>query len=259
MAELFDDHRHHLGVRIIDQPADVVLNPARRLISGRHGVGYRDVAREQHGGEHRRHRARLRNHPDRWAAGLAAQGFDEGQRDPVDVVDAAKAVRAFDDHASFGGNAADFLLLSQAFFAAFGKPGGIDHRRANLAFRQPAHRIQHKGAWDCQHSAIHTFGQLRHRFQAIASAQSLAIGVYRIDGPGKPVLVEVRQQRGAKRPRLVRRADDGNGGWPDQPVDLGWRQSGRQHWGCPVINVGGTRRSAISAQPSTHRKCRGPA
>ena len=211
-----------MGVGIVDQPLDIVLDATDRLVAGRDRGRDIAVAREQRGRQHRGKRARLAGDADRAGPlGRGAHvGLHESERHALDVVGAAEAVRPFDDHAVLVGDARQFLLVAQAFLARLGEAGRIDHHSAAALRAQAAHGIEHEVARDRQHRAVDPLGQLVDRMIDLEPEQFVAFRIDRIDVAGELVLHHVAQQRRAERAVAVRRANDRDGLGPQQAVDL---------------------------------------
>ena len=232
LAKLLDDHRDDMGVRVIDQPADIIFNAAGRLIAGRDGIADRQLAGEERGRQHRRHRARLRDDADRARAfGSDAQRFDEGQRCGRDMVDEAEAVWPLDDHASGRRDCRDFGLFGGAFGATFGKACRKDDRRAHAPPCERAQPIQHTAARDSQHRDIDALWQRLDRGQAGPRADRLALGIDRVDVARIAIAIKVGDDRGAQRPRLVAGAHHRDGAGRQQLCDCGAGQRLRARHG----------------------------
>ena len=209
VANMFGDHADDGGVGLIDQIGEIILDPAGRFITGGYIAIQRHVAMDHRRRQHRGHRARLRHdaHPPvalraRW------RHVDEGQRHIVAEIDEAEAIGAFHHHPRFAGDPGDFLLVSQALRAVFGKTGREDHRRTRPAPGQAAHRVQHADARDRQDRGIDAFGQVIHGRDAGPPANLCTLWVYEVNGPGKALPLQIGQHRCAERARLVRCADN---------------------------------------------------
>ncbi len=241
LAELFDHHRDHRGMRIVNQPFDEILDAGRRLVAGGDGIGQRQPAAEQDGVEDGGDRARLRDDADRGALrGGCGRRLDEGERDAIDEVDEAEAVRPFHHHAGGSGDARDLALFGEAFLATLGESCGEDHDAADATFAQRANRVDHACARDRQHGGVDAVRQVGDRTQARPVADRVAIGVDEMDVARIAEPVEVAEQRRTQRAGLFGGADDGDRARTQQPVERfgyghgGFRPSastGRRHQG----------------------------
>jgi hypothetical protein len=113
-----------------------------------------DVARPQGGVQHRRHGAALRHDADLAAAvERLRRGGSEGQRDAVDVVDEAEAVRPLDRDAVVAGDARDLVLQGAAVRARLGEARRKDDEGADTAGGAALDCVENAGARDRQHRA----------------------------------------------------------------------------------------------------------
>jgi hypothetical protein len=102
LAKQLDDHCDRARVRILDKIFHVILDAARRLVAGRNGIGEAKApAREGHR-EHRGHRPGLGDEANAEPRAQPIAGeFDEGQRNAVDEIDEAEAIRPLDRYIGF--------------------------------------------------------------------------------------------------------------------------------------------------------------
>ena len=216
VAERFSKQRQHASAGFLQGVFQIVFNGAGRLVAGRDSKRQRQSTIGQRAGHHGHHRAALREEGD---VGLGAVeggllgadvGIDEGQRHAVQVINAAQAVRAFNDHARRLSNTGHLLLLGQPFGPTFSKAGGKNHHRPGFATGQGTHGIQHGRLRNGQHGHIHPLGQVIDRGQAGATIDLGAFGVDEVDGTVKAVALQVGQQLGTQGTGRRRCANDGN-------------------------------------------------
>jgi hypothetical protein len=220
VAELLHDHGDDAGLVVGNHPLDEILDAIRRLIAGGDMISKRNLAGIEHHREHSRHGAALRDDADTAWAGRDQIGIDEGQRDAIDVVDRAEAVRPLDDNAGLTGDTPDFDLVSHTRLAALGKTGGKDHRRTDLARSKMAHRIEHRHARDAENGAVDALRQRLDAGKRGPSADGLALGIDEMDVAGKIVTQQIFEHHRAERTGRFGRTDDGNRTGLQQPVDV---------------------------------------
>ena len=186
----------------VDQVIDEILDAVDRLVAGGDRVRDRDVARPQGGVQHRRHGAALRHDADLAAAvERLGRGGSEGQRDAIDVVDEAEAVRPFDRDAVVAGDARDLVLQRAAVRARLGEAGRKDDDGADAARRATLDRVEDAGARDRQHRAIHALRQVGGRGQAGPPVDLLAVGVDQMDVARERKAIEIAEHGAGERAR----------------------------------------------------------
>ena len=111
-----DDHCDRLRIGIVDKIVHVILDAARRLVAGGYGIGEAEAAARERHGEHRGHCPGLRDKANSATrAQKVARQLDEGQRNAVDEIDEAEAIRPFDRHVAFRRDPRQFPLLGEPF------------------------------------------------------------------------------------------------------------------------------------------------
>ena len=211
-----------MGILVIDQPFDIIFHARCGFIAGRDRSGDIAAARMQRSGKHSGQSARLAGDANRARAlGRGDHvGFDEGQRHALDIIGAAKAVRAFDHHAIFGGDGAQFELFLHAFLTRFGEAGRVDHHGAAATLGQAAHGIEHEGTRNGENCAVDAFRQLIDRSVALEALNLFPLGVHGVDVAREFILDEIVEQRRAERAVPVGCTDNRNALGAQQPVDL---------------------------------------
>ena len=218
-------------IGIVNEIVHVILDAARRLVAGRDGIGEAETTARKRHREHRGHRPGLRDEANSGPrAQPIAREFDEGQRNAVDEIDEAEAIRPFDRHIRFRRDPRQLPLLGEPFGAGLGEACGKDDRRAGLAAGERAHRVQDGCPGDREHGRVDAFGQVIDRGDATAGANFGPLRVDEVNGALKAGAFEIGEHGGAERARLFRCADDRNRARADEPLKRQRHCAGLRTW-----------------------------
>ena len=150
----------------------------------------------------------------------------ERERNARREVRVAHAVGPEHRHAGRPRRIRDLLLLDAPFVAGFRIAGRVDDHAPHALLAARPHGLQHAGFGNRKHGYVDAVRQFGHRLHARAAVDFGAAAAHEMDGAGIAEALQVAQHETAERPRVGRRADDGDRGGLQEPGHGDRRETG---------------------------------